>query len=110
VALWEARSGKISLDAVRSSWEKFDLRRVMESQWPTLGPKLRGKIHLWVGDADDYFLDGGVHHLYEFLKTANPPADARIEFGPGERHGWEPRSWTQLLAEMQAVVDGTGGR
>jgi S-formylglutathione hydrolase FrmB len=110
VALWEARSGKISLDAVRSSWEKFDLRRVMESQWPTLGPKLRGKIHLWVGDADDYFLDGGVHHLDEFLKTANPPADARIEFGPGERHGWEPRSWTQLLAEMQAVVDGTGGR
>lgn len=104
--LWEPRTGKIHIQAVQASWEKYDLRLVMERQWKTLGPKLRGKIHIWVGDADDYFLDGGVHRLDFFLKTARPLAEARIEFGQGQRHGWEPRNWSQLLAEMQEVVDG----
>ena len=104
--LWEPQTGKINIEAVRKSWEQYDLRLVMERQWKTLGPKLYGKIHIWVGDADDYFLDGGVHRLDFFLKVAKPSAAARIEFGPGQRHGWEPRNWSQLLSEMQSVVDG----
>lgn len=100
MAVWEPRTGQLRLAAVRDSWERYDLRRVLEQNWATLGPRLRDKIHIWVGDADDYFLDGGAHRLDEFLSKANPPAGARIEFGSGQRHGWEPRTWTQLLEDM----------
>lgn len=105
VAVWNPLDGTLQTEAIRTSWERYDLRLVLQRNWAVLGPKLRGKIRIWVGDADDYFLDGGTHRLDDFLQNASPPADARIEFGPGKRHGWEPRNWTQLLAEMQAVAD-----
>ena len=41
--------------------------------------------------ADTYFLDGATRMLEEFLKSAQPPAEARIEFAAGKRHGWEPQ-------------------
>jgi hypothetical protein len=58
-----------------------------------------------MGDADTYFLDTAARHLDDFLKSAEPPADARLEFGPRQPHGWEPRTWAELLKEMQAAVD-----
>jgi hypothetical protein len=44
---------------------------VLEQNWTALGPKLQGKIHIWVGDADD-FLNNAVHQLDEFLSRAQP--------------------------------------
>ena len=58
-----------------------------------------------MGDADTYFLDTAARHLDDLLKSTQPPADARLEFGPRQPHGWEPRTWAELLKEMQAAVD-----
>lgn len=102
--IWDPRTGVIDR-AVAEHWKRYDLRLILERDWATLGPKLRGKLHVWVGDADNYFLDGGVRHLDEFLKRAQPPADARIEFASQQRHGWEPRTWTEKLREMQAALE-----
>ncbi|HSE98879.1 MAG TPA: alpha/beta hydrolase-fold protein, partial [Blastocatellia bacterium] len=52
VPLWDAVTGKINRQAAEH-WKKYDLRSVMEQNWKTLGPKLRGKIHIWVGEADE---------------------------------------------------------
>lgn len=102
--IWHPRTGAID-DEVAGHWRHFDLRALLKDNWPVLAPKLRGKIHLWMGDADDYFLDGAARLLDDFLRSAEPPAEARLEFGPRQRHGWEPRSWTELLREMQAAVE-----
>ena len=102
--VWDARTGVIDR-SVAEHWKKYDLRRVLERDWAKVGPQLRGKLHVWVGDADDYFLDGGVRRLDEFLKRADPAADARIEFAPQKRHGWQPRTFTETLREMQAAME-----
>ncbi|MFO1461897.1 MAG: alpha/beta hydrolase-fold protein [Verrucomicrobiota bacterium] len=104
-AIWDARSGRVD-PAVAKAWEHFDLRRHLEANWARVGPDLRGKIRIWMGDADTYFLDGATRMLEEFLKSAQPPAEARIEFAAGKRHGWEPRNWTERLREMEAAVEG----
>ena len=104
VPVWDARTGAIHPE-VAEHWKKYDLRQVMADHWSELGPKLRGKLHVWVGDADDYFLDGGVRHVAAFLKVATPPAEARIEFGAQQRHGWHPREFTAVLDEMQLAVE-----
>lgn len=104
LSVWDPRTGAIDR-TVAEHWKKYDLRLILEENWATLGPKLRGKLHVWVGDADNYFLDGGVRHFEEFLKRAQPPAEARIEFGPQQRHGWEPRTWPEKLREMQAAME-----
>ena len=77
----------------------------MERNWATLGPKLRGKIHIWVGEADEYFLNNAVHLLDDFLRKTDPPAEAEIRFGPGKGHGWNPETFVERLKRMQAVVD-----
>ncbi|KAB2673286.1 MAG: esterase family protein [Verrucomicrobia bacterium] len=103
-AVWDPRTGRIDPAVVRA-WSRYDLVPLLAAHWATLGPKLRGKIHVWVGEDDAYFLNHAVHRLDVFLREAQPPADARILFGPGRGHGWEPVGWAGRLKEMQAVVD-----
>jgi hypothetical protein len=56
VPLWDPRTGVINRAAV-AHWKAYDLRQVLEQNWEELGPRLQGKIHIWVGDADDCFLN-----------------------------------------------------
>ena len=45
-------------------------RYILRRDWATLGPKLRGKLHIYVGDMDNYYLNNAVYLVEEFLKTA----------------------------------------
>jgi S-formylglutathione hydrolase FrmB len=101
--LWNDATGEIN-PKVAEEWKKFDLRLVLERNWPILGPKLKGKLHIASGEADQYFLNDAVHLLDEFLKKANPPADAKIVYGPGKGHGWSNLTPKEMLLEMQAAV------
>jgi hypothetical protein len=104
VALWDPKTGKINRSVVEH-WKKYDLRMVMEENWKTLGPKLRGKLTIWVGEADDYFLNNAVHLLDEFLMRANPPYEGRIIYGSGKGHGWSPIGERQMMVEMIAAME-----
>jgi len=103
VPLWDPKTGVIN-KAVVEHWKKYDLRLILQENWKTLGPKLRGKIHISVGEADDYYLNNAVHLLDDFLKETNPPADARIIYGPGRGHCWNNLSQAQMMAEMALAV------
>ena len=101
--LWDGRTGAIDHSVVEH-WKKYDLRRVLESNWSTLGPKLRGKIHIWVGDADNYFLNNAVHRLDKALRELQPPYEGKITFGPQGGHGYRVISERQLMEEMAAAM------
>lgn len=102
VPLWTPKTGAIDQRTL-DHFRRYDLRYQMETHWPTLGPKLRGKMHLWVGGSDTYYLDGGVRLLKAFLDNArNPPADTTVLFGPGQGHGWYPRPLSVMEDEMLA--------
>jgi len=103
VPLWNPFTGKIN-HAVAEQWKKYDLRIVLEQNWPTLGPKLRGKIHISAGEADGFFLNNAVHLLDKFLAKANPPFEGKIVYGMGKGHGWFDLTLRQMLDEMQAAT------
>jgi hypothetical protein len=104
VPLWDAKTGKINRDVVEH-WKRYDLRLLMERNWKTLGPKLRGKINIWVGEADEYFLNNAVHMLDEFLSKADPPYGGKIIYGAGKGHGWMALSERQMMDEMAAAIE-----
>ena len=55
--------------AVAAYWkEHYDLSAILQRDWPTLGPKVQGKLHIYVGSADTYFLTNAVYYLEDFLK------------------------------------------
>ena len=102
--LWDPRTGEINRSVVEH-WKKYDLRMVLEQNWKTLGPKLKGKINIWVGEADNYFLNNAVHMLDEFLSKADPPYGGKIAYGPGQGHCWMGLNERQLMNEMAAAIE-----
>jgi hypothetical protein len=103
VPLWDGASGVLNRGGVEH-WRKYDLRHVLETNWATLGPKLAGKLHVFAGEADDYFLNNAVHRLDAFLRKAQPPAGAQIIFGPRGTHGFTPLTTRQVLEAMHTAV------
>jgi len=101
--LWDPRTGAIDRSAL-AHWKRYDLRRVLEANWDELGPKLSGKLRIWVGEADNFFLEDAAHRLEAFLETADPPADATIVYGEGEGHCWSGISEAEMLEQMAAAV------
>ena len=86
--LWDKTTGEID-HTVAEAWKKYDLRYQLETNWPTLGPKVRGKLHIYVGEADTYYLNNAVYLMEDFLKqAANPPADAEVAYGARAEHCW----------------------
>jgi hypothetical protein len=102
--LWDKKTGKID-KSVLDHWKKYDLRLRLETSWAKLQPKLAGKLRVWVGEKDDYFLEGGVRFLDAFLKKARPPAGERVTFAPGQGHGWRGISDRELVRQMGAAVE-----
>jgi hypothetical protein len=87
--LWDKRSGAID-HQVAAYWKQhFDLRNIVQTQWPTLGPQLADKLHIYVGDADTYNLNMGVREMDAFLKRArNPSFGGSVTYQPMAPHCW----------------------
>jgi len=87
--IWDKATGVID-PKVAAYWrDHYDLVHIMTRDWPTLGPKLRGKITLNAGLSDNVFLNNAVYLAEEFLKSAtNPPADATVDYGLRDEHCW----------------------
>jgi hypothetical protein len=104
VPLWDPKTGTID-QKVAEHWKAYDLCRVLEENWAVLGPKLRGKLHIWVGEADDYFLNNAVHRLDDFLKLAKPAFEGSIRFGPGQGHCWIGIPESEMMTQMARRIE-----
>lgn len=103
--IWDKATGKINKDVAAYWKEHYDLRYILERDWKTLGPKLAHKLNVYVGDADSYFLNMGVHMLDEFLKKADGPKwTGEIVFQPMAPHCWGPPR-DQMLDKMVTQIN-----
>ena len=83
--LFDRTSGQID-PAVAREWEAhYDIVHNLVMHWDTLGPKLRGKLHVIVGTWDTFHLDAGVHRLHDALAKL-PGSDAQTTFIPHRTH------------------------
>jgi hypothetical protein len=96
--------------AVAAYWrDHYDIAHRLQRDWPTLAPDLQGKIHVMVGTADTYYLDGAVHKLQAVMDSLHAAADFR--YLPGKTHadlyvqGDDPRALLKQISwEMYAVA------
>jgi hypothetical protein len=80
-------TGAISKETLSYWHDHYDIAAILKRDWPTLGPKLEGKLHIAVGDGDTYFLNNAVHMLQKQLEaTREPHSDATFQYGPGMPH------------------------
>lgn len=88
--IWNKRTGDIDRGVADYWRENYDLVHIMRRDWEKgLGEKLRGKIHLYVGELDNYYLENAVYLAQDFLEsTRNPPFEGVIAYGPRAEHCW----------------------
>jgi len=88
--IWDKRTGVIDKEVAAFWKENYDLSYILQRDWEKgLGEKLRGKIHLYVGDMDNYYLNNAVYLVEEFLKsTTNPPYEGVVDYGDRAEHCW----------------------
>ena len=99
--IWDKRTGAVD-HGVAAYWQAHsELSTIVTANWPTLGPKIAGRLHVFVGTEDTYFLNNGVQ-LFE-QKTGqltSPKTGFQFIYGAGQRHGWQPVSDQEIFTTM----------
>jgi hypothetical protein len=87
--IWDRLTGVID-PAVAAYWkEHYDLGAILQRDWKTLGPKLQGKINIYVGDMDNYYLNNAVYLVEAFLEsTTDPYYGGDVDYGDRAEHCW----------------------
>src|SRR5581483_9525323 len=87
--IFDKMTGEID-HTVADYWRKhYDLEAILARNWSKIGPELAGKIHIYVGSDDTYFLNDAVYRMDDFLKsTTNPPYGGEVTYGPRAEHCW----------------------
>jgi hypothetical protein len=105
--IFNKETGEID-HSVANYWrEHYDLEAILERDWAKLGPELAGKIHIYVGADDTYFLNDAVYRMQDFLDTTkNPPYGGEVTYGPRAEHCWNgdpnlPNAYSRLHYNTQ---------
>ncbi len=87
--IWDKLTGEIDPQVAQYWKENYDLRHIMERDWAEIGADLEGKIHLYCGDMDNYYLNNAVSLTETFLNnTVNPFYNGEVAYGDGAEHCW----------------------
>ncbi len=87
--IWDKVTGKIDRSVAEYWREHYDLGYILRRDWKKLGPKLEGKLHIYVGEADNYYLNNAVYLVDDFLKsTKNPYYGGEVDYEPRAEHCW----------------------
>jgi len=99
--IWNKLTGVIDHSVAQYWRDNYDLSYILKRDWKTLGPKLNGKLRIYVGDMDNYYLNDAVYLVDDFFRSANPPANAVVDYGDRDEHCWNgdhtrPNAYSRL--------------
>lgn len=97
--VFDRASGAVNPD-VAATWETYDIRRKLENNWHALAPKLKGKLHVYAGELDTFYLEGATRLLQQSL--AGLGSDAEVVIVPGMPHTMWPDGIEKMLDEIAA--------
>ncbi len=87
--IWDKVTGEIDPEVAAYWRENYDLSYILRRDWETLGPRVAGKLHIYVGDMDNYYLNNAVKLTEDFLEaTSDPPYGGEVDYGDGDEHCW----------------------
>jgi hypothetical protein len=87
--IWDRMSGQIDPEVAAYWRENYDLGYILKRDWKKLGPRLEGKIHIYCGDMDNYYLNDAVYLVEDFLKsTKDPYYGGEVDYGDRAEHCW----------------------
>lgn len=109
--LWDRDTGAID-PKVAEAWKRYDIGLILRTRWKDLGPRLAGKIHVYMGDTDTFYLEGAVRLLKKDLTELG--SDATVELFPGDHGSFMTRALREridkeMAAKFRAAKEAHGG-
>jgi hypothetical protein len=87
--IYDKYTGVINKNVADYWKENYDLTYIIKRDWPKIGEKLKGKIHIYVGDMDSYYLNNAVYSAENMLKKLdNPKCNCEVDYGDRAEHCW----------------------
>ncbi|PWU04244.1 MAG: hypothetical protein C5B52_01835 [Bacteroidetes bacterium] len=87
--IWDKLTGNIDSNVANYWREHYDLSYIMKRDWNKIGSKLQGKIHIYCGDMDTYYLNDAVYFTEDMLKQLDHPTyDGEVDYGDRAEHCW----------------------
>ena len=87
--LWNKLTGEIDTTVAAYWRENYDLSWILRRDWSRgLGEKLAGKLFIYVGDMDNYYLNNAVYLVEDLLQTLEPAYDGQVDYGDRAEHCW----------------------
>jgi hypothetical protein len=107
--IWDKRTGVIDTTVAAYWRDHYDLTHMLQRDWKTLGPKLRGKLHVFVGEMDNFYLNDAVYRLEKVARgLSDPPADATFDYGARDEHCWsgdhDNKNWLSRLTYVERFL------
>lgn len=104
--IFDKLTGDIDRSVAEHWREHYDLSHIIARDWQKLAPKLQGKIHLYVGTADNYYLTDAVYFAQERLESLSPPYGGEVKYGDRAEHCWNgdptlPNAYSRLHYNFQ---------
>jgi len=87
--IWDKLTGEIDHSVAEYWRENYDIGYILKRDWKALGPKLKGKLRIYCGDMDNYYLNNAVYLVEEFLEsTTDPYYEGEVDYGDRAEHCW----------------------
>ena len=87
--IYDKSTGAIDTSVAAYWREHYDLTHIIKRDWPKIGQKLQGKIHVYVGDMDNYYLNNAVYTAEDMMKKLqNPSCNCEVDYGDRAEHCW----------------------
>jgi hypothetical protein len=100
--LFDRRTGRVN-PAVASAWKHYDLTRVLAQEWPASAYALRGKLHIIVGEKDNFGLNRAVA-LFRASLPAGAQESATILAGRNHFNIYADGLGYRMLEEMRRLA------
>jgi hypothetical protein len=105
-AIFDKVTGDIDKNVAAYWREHFDLAYIISRDWATLAPKLKGKMHIYVGNGDNYYLTDSVYFAQERLEALRPAYEGSVAYGDRAEHCWngdptQPNAYSRLHYNFQ---------
>lgn len=100
--LYDRTTGMVDPDVARA-WQAYDIHLQIEQHWQKLKPLLAGRMHIFMGDHDTYYLDGATRKLAEGLKQLGSDAEVTLFAGRGHHDLLTPELYHTIRTQMSQL-------